>query len=143
MKRFPDAIYQLLSHSGWYEGRDVLDKVRIPEGFELFPAAEKVLREFGNLHIGACGPGKDWATIDVELDPLLGEGYEEDLAECEERLGVKLYPLGEGCNGHEEIIIDEQGRVFEWQLFDELAPCATSFDRALEVLLLGLKREKF
>jgi hypothetical protein len=143
MKRFSDDTYKLLIRAGWFEGRDVFDQVRILEGFTPFPAANDVLREFGNLHIGECGAGKDQATSDVQIDPSLANGCEERIIEFEDELGVKLFPLGEAQHGHGILTIDEQGRVFVSWLLHDIWPCAQSFDRALEVLLLGLKHEEF
>lgn len=143
MKRFSDDTYRDLIQAGWFDGRDVLDQVCLLEGVALFPAAKNVLREFGNLHIGAVRPGKECSTSDIRIDPLVGKGYEEDFAEYGAELGVKLYPLGEALHGNFVILLDEQGRVFVWIMFDILSSCAKSFDQALEVMLQGLKYEEF
>ncbi|MBL8203785.1 MAG: SUKH-3 domain-containing protein [Blastocatellia bacterium] len=141
MKRFSDEVDRLLVKAGWFEGRDVLDQVRLLEGFTPFAAAQQVLREFGNLHIGSSGAGIDCARSDVEIDPSLIAGGEELIAEFENKLGIKLTPLGEAHNGHLIFLMDEQGRVFASWLFHDVFPYAKSFDRALETFLLGLDNE--
>jgi hypothetical protein len=143
MKRFSEATNNILHLAGWFEGRDVLAQVRIPGGYVLFPAAREVLREFGNLHIGSVGPGKECATADVKIDPSVTEGGEECIAEFENKLGLKLFPLGEAQNGHFILFIDQQGRIFASWLLHDISLYAKSFDRALELLLYGIKGEEF
>ena len=137
MNRFSDITKELLIRAGWYEGRNVFNEVHIPKGFIIFPVAIEVLQEFGNLHIGVVGAGKQCATSDVEVNPCLGEGLEILLAPHETKLGRRLYPIGEIHNGHGALILDEVGEVYLF--FDDLMPYATSFKQALEMLMLGLK----
>ena len=136
MSRFSEVVRNYLITAGWYEGREVFNKVKIPEGFKLFPAAIKVLREFGNLHIGECGKGKDCAKSDVRVDPSWEEGLELLLEPYSVEFGFKLLLIGRFHHEHSHLVLDEFGRVYA--LDDEFDPLATSFDQALEVLLLGI-----
>ena len=49
--------------------RDI-EEIPLPKGYTLFPAAEKVLREFAGLHIGRCDWGLECGTCDFEMDPV-------------------------------------------------------------------------
>lgn len=131
------AVAAILARAGWYEGRDVPLPLFAPDGLTLFPVAEAVLREFGALRFGRCGPGVDFATSDVVIDPGLAVHLKAELDECGRPLGTRLFPLGEVHRGHGYLVIDEQGRTY--LLSDELSPLAASFSQALESLLLGVR----
>lgn len=137
--RFCPLVSDILSKSGWFAGRDVSRSVSPPPQFDLFPKAEEVLKEFGDLRFGACGAGIDFATSDVVIDPGLAIDLKEELDRYEQTVETKLYPLGEVHRGHGYLLIDEQGRTY--LLSDKLAPFAPSFSRTLEMLLLGKNAE--
>jgi SUKH-3 immunity protein len=133
--RFSDPVVEALRKAGWYEGRLISSSDISPSELTLFPAAEKVISEFGELHIGESGPGIDFATSDVNIDPRLGAHLWHDLNDIGSARRTRLYPLGEVHLGHGLLIIDEQGRIYLWA--DDLERFAGSFSQALEMLVLG------
>jgi len=132
---FSPLVADILRRSGWFEGRDVSRSLSPPPRFALFPKAEEVLKEFGGLRFGTCGPGVDFAASDLVIDPGLAIHLKEELKDYERAAGSRLYPLGEVHRGYGYLVIDELGRTY--LLSDELVPFAASFSRTLEMLLLG------
>src|SRR6266436_4813621 len=61
--RFVPQVEEVLKDSGWFEGRNTEGSLRLPEGFEMFPAASRVLAEFGDLCSTAVVKAKEWAKI--------------------------------------------------------------------------------
>jgi len=133
--RFLEPVVDILQAGGWMEGRNVSYRACVPAEFVLFPKAEEVLSEFAGLHLGNCGPGIDCATSDVEIDPSAASHLVSDLLKFEGILNARLFPLGEVHRAHGYLVIDEYGRTY--LLNDELSPFASTFDEALELLLLG------
>lgn len=136
-ERFSTQTLEMLREAGWFPGRDVSRDLKLPRGFKPFPAALKVLAEFGNLRIGRDGPGIEFRRKPVILDPMLVAGEDDRYAEFSRLLGVGLYPLGETADGHAFLAIDELGRVFF--IFGDMFFVGDSFESALENLLLGKK----
>jgi hypothetical protein len=138
---FTPETEKLLRRAGWYPGRQVLDKVKLAEGFTLFPAAKSVLDEFGGLIIGERGPGRAKAKAVIEMDPSSGEHLVETYKAYEHDQGVLLYPIG---SEHLEIVyllIDAEGRCYLNVDTDIWRKVATTFERSLEILLHGLEKE--
>lgn len=133
--RFSSDVGRILTKCGWYAGRDVGERLRLPSDFTVFPAAKQVLREFGGLHCGERGPGIECARATLDLDPSLAEGEADRFHLYSQRIGGRLYPLGEGDDGHYFVAIAEDGRVF--LIMDFLMYVADRFDHALEHLLRG------
>lgn len=130
MRRFSRDIRERLICAGWYEGRDVLQEVNIPKSFNTFPAALRVLREFGNLTL--------WGKSTIEIDPSLEEGVEASLAPYEAELAAKLCILGPLDEGHGSLVIDELGRVYAmWGVSGDFDLVGANFEQALENLLIG------
>lgn len=134
-QRFTEAIVEMLHQAGWRSGRDVMATVQLPRGFRLFPAAARVLAEFGNLRMGRHGPGLEMARRTVRIDPMLALGENEEFAQVETVIGCALYPLGEINEGQAFVAIDEQGRTFI--VGDLLLYVDANFDDALDRLLTG------
>jgi hypothetical protein len=133
-----DAVIRLLRAAGWHEGRriDVSPWESLPT--KLFPAARRVLAEFGGLVIGETGRGIDFARSDVDLRlmrPSPGSSGYEDL---EREMGQRLFWLGMVHDANAELVIDESGRVYDY--LDELRYLAPTFAAALEILLLGKRQ---
>ena len=142
-KRFSQFSKKVLEDSGWYEGRcvrDLFDKWMsdpdIKNKFTIFPIAEKVLLEFGGIHIDQHGPGISCARSPFEIDPTLCIGEDDRFDEFGEEIKSRLFPLGEAVGGHLFLAIDESGRVF--LLMQEIMFEANSFDEALENLIQGI-----
>jgi hypothetical protein len=130
--RFPDAVERLLREAGWGSPRGHVH-LDMPRGYDLFPAAERVLLEFGGIKVGTYGKGLECCTNDVEISPIVGERV--PVSNVYNRL--KLFPLGwyDHCNVY--IFIDEKGQIHTYfdGLFEYFAP---DFDKAITKLLLGL-----
>ena len=116
--KFSRHVLDLLQKAGWFEGRNISLVTFSPTQLGLFTQAQEVLREYGGLHVGECGPGIDCATSDVHIDPSLTVHLEPELKDYEKKLGTRLFPLGEVHRGHGYIVIDEQGKTY--LLSDEL-----------------------
>jgi hypothetical protein len=136
-QRFLAATMELLREAGWFPGRDVFGDVQLPPVFVIFPAAQRVLAEFGHLVMGRQGPGIGKARSRVVIDPMLAWGEDDRFEEFENLLHTTMYPLGE-ISGGAFLVIDEQGRVFI--IFEDLFFVADTFDEALDDLLNGLKQ---
>lgn len=136
-KRFSAEIVHILEQGRWYEGRTLPFSLPHELQSELFPAAERILREFGGLHVGRAGSGIDMARSDIEFDPYAAAHLVPELREHGLKLQQRLFPLAQFCNAHFYVIIDGRGRIY--MLNDELLRLAPSFDQALEFLLLGKK----
>jgi hypothetical protein len=100
-----------------------------------FPAARRVIAEFGGVRCGRRGAGLRRAVRLLTVDPGLGAYAVCALDEFAQLIGVPLFPIGaEG--GDAIVVIDELGRVFvldqagEWFVGE-------SIDEALVSLLAG------
>jgi hypothetical protein len=109
----------------------------LPRSLSIFPEAERILSEFGNLRFGN-------KNDEVVLDPSTGEDILEETRTYEAKLGRRLYPLG--VWKHQDriyLLIDEQGFVYELnfavrrerRFHYELRPLASSFDRAVDYMV--------
>ena len=72
--RFSETVLEMLTEAGWFPGRDVIDSVKLPEGFEIFPAAIEALKEFGHLRAGEEGDGIERARSTIVFEPTLASG---------------------------------------------------------------------
>jgi hypothetical protein len=136
--RFPDKVRDSLLASGWTPGRSA-PLGDLPSDFVLFPAAESVLREFGGLRVGGVGPGQECATSDLLVQPAAGEGLSDHTGLTTPN-GTMLFPMGEFHHGHGYLLIDERGAIYSF--FDAVEFYASSFERALSQLVLGLHPEQ-
>ncbi|MEK7949264.1 SUKH-3 domain-containing protein [Luteolibacter soli] len=133
-ERFPSEVEAMLREAGWYPGRSELP-VELPNDYSIFPWARKALEEFGGLHVGSSGPGRDLARSNIQFEPDAAEGLAPHVSQTDD--GLRLYPLGEIDNGHAHLLIDELGSVYYY--FDELEKVGVTLDEALINLLLGMK----
>ena len=141
MDRFSTETEQTLRRAGWYPGRHVPEVVsslkdnETLSGFEMFPAAEEVLSEFGGLKVDQQGPGETGAREPFQFDPALA-GYEEEFFSDFSRLvNTKLYPLGEAANGHSYWAIGENGNVY--LVMFEIGLLGKNIEEALDNLIIG------
>jgi hypothetical protein len=141
--RFPHEVARVLAGGGWMSAdAEKLSDAMIAHAVEVsgrrltpFPAARRVLAEFGGVRCGRRGPGLRRAVRLLTIDPGPGAYAAATLAEFAEVIGVPLFPLGvEG--GDAIVAVDELGRVFvldqggEWFV-------GQSIDEALVSLLAG------
>jgi hypothetical protein len=100
-----------------------------------FPAARRIVSEFGGVRCGRRGAGLRRAVRLLTFDPGLGAYAATALDEFAEVIGVPLFPIG--AEGGDAIVaVDELGRLFvldqagEWFV-------GQSIDEALVSLLAG------
>ncbi|WAS94882.1 SUKH-3 domain-containing protein [Nannocystis punicea] len=136
----------VLRAAGWREGRDVGEKIstwesllKESDNFELFTAARRALREFGDLSVRRTGPGRDRARSSFHLDPSLAAGEGDRFEGYEQTLGERLFPLGEVDDGHAYLVISESGKTY--LLMDFLIDLAPTFGEAMEALIEGKRGE--
>ena len=137
-ERFRDEVSKLLKESGWFEGRDVLDELVLPENFILFPAAERILREFGGLRVGTTGRGVDCGASDVNFDPSRGSMLLTNFEEESQIVGSLLYPIATFCLDNWYLLVAESGSIFLWG--EDFVYYDSNFEEALTRLVLGLKQ---
>lgn len=144
MTRFKSDVETRLRQAGWYPGRQVTDQVaswkenlRLSDGIEIFPIAERVLLEFGGLKIDDDGPGLTCAREPFELDPMLAAHEGDRFADFASLINTRLCPVGEGGRGHYFLAIGENGQIYV--LMDEIKLKGISIEDALERLILGLQ----
>jgi hypothetical protein len=140
--RFDPSVEEILLHSGWVPNRDVgpiadqwLSEIDAGGFWQAFPAASRIVHEFGGLLIGSPGPGQDMARQQIRVDPRLAAYVRDEAAEYEHRLARKIYPIGEGEDGNYVIVVSPDERVF--MIGPWLSEAGRSWNEALSNLVLG------
>ncbi|MFD8642021.1 SUKH-3 domain-containing protein [Streptomyces zaomyceticus] len=107
----------VLTEAGWRPGRDAGDAamlavlIAVTVGAELFPAAERAVREFHGLHVRpAAGGGAEVAAIGSVVDPREARLDVPSLNRLAHSLGVRLFPLGR-TDTDAPLVVDEHGRL--------------------------------
>ncbi|MFE0427478.1 SUKH-3 domain-containing protein [Streptomyces sp. NPDC058953] len=126
---------EVLTAAGWYEGRDVgveaqlaaLKAVTLVEpvvggaAWEIFPAADRALREFHGLRLPPAGPGREVAATGCVVDPVAARHALRPFARLGRATGARLFPFGR-TDSDAPLAVDEEGRLFSvdhggrWQL---------------------------
>lgn len=147
MARFSLQTEQVLRGAGWYPGRQVPEMVTSWEGeamlseFQMFPAAKRVLLEFGGLFVDQSGSGETCAREPFDIDPTRA-GYEgERFSELSRLVDTKFYPLGEAFGGTCYWAISEYDQLYIL-MDDILFLLGKNIDEALENLILGRMPQK-
>jgi hypothetical protein len=63
----PERVRPLFLAAGWYTGRRIPISCDRIEALQSYPLAVEVVRTFGGLRVGTCGPGRDCARSDIEF----------------------------------------------------------------------------
>ena len=132
--RFPKKVYNILNA---YDEKKK-HSWKLAEGWELFPAAKKVLDEFGGLAIGRHrDPDMPHCHTQIIIDPnhavkfFLDDESPFTLAD-----GTKVYPLGLTEDEGVFLFIDEKGIVYA-EGVESTHIVALTFDQALIRLING------
>jgi SUKH-3 immunity protein len=142
MSRFNEFVEGALKRAGWSPNRRITGPLQdwettleASDGFRLFPAARKVLSEFGGLKIEQWNPGRTKVHSVIDLRPTLAEGESDRFQAYSDILGVELYPLGEVDGGHGFLAIATDEKTYT--LMDEIWFEGATFDDALNKLVQG------
>ena len=139
--RFSELARNALERSGWFPGRNVRDQVQkwqaalITDGFRIFPAAERVLNEFGGLALRQRGEGLTAARETFVFDPTAAHLEDDRFAAFSRLIKSALYPIGEHGEGF--LAIAEDGRVFV--LLDDIVRLGSNIEEALEAMIQGIR----
>lgn len=140
-QRFSKQVEAILLRGGWFEGRTYALRNYNAFPSKPFPAARRVLGEFGGLQFGESGAGIDFATCDFDMRPVWGDRRFKGWRKEESSIGRRLYKLGMVSRLNAYLLIDDAGAVYS--LMDDLILIAPSFEEALESLLLGRRHPAF
>lgn len=133
----PESVRPLFFGAGWRPGRDMPIACDALESLRSYPLAARVLRAFGGLHVGACGPGRDCATSDIVFTTCPSRDDRFSIIDPESP-GDDLFPLGEASRGHLELFLDARGRLLAYAVPNgRLWVIGESFGVGVERLLLG------
>ncbi|MFK0213848.1 SUKH-3 domain-containing protein [Streptomyces sp. NPDC090298] len=107
----------VLTDAGWRPGRDAGDAamlavlVTVTVGAELFPAAERALREFHGLTVlPAPTGGREVAAVGSVVDPREARHDVPSLNRLAASLGLRLFPFGR-TDTDAPLAVDEHGRL--------------------------------
>ena len=132
--RFPANVTKVLrAYSG-----DKKKQWKLAKGWELFPAARKVLDEFGGLRVG-LHPDSDmpYCATTIVIDPNNAvKFYLDDESPFTLADGTKVYPLGLVEEDGVFLFIDEAGIVYAEGVASTCI-VAPTFDQALIRLING------
>ncbi|AJF67868.1 SUKH-3 domain-containing protein [Streptomyces vietnamensis] len=107
----------VLTEAGWRPGRDAGDAamlavlVTVTVGAELFPAAERAVREFHGLTVlPAPTGGREVVAVGSAVDPREARHDVPSLNRLAGSLGVRLFPFGR-TDTDAPLAVDEHGRL--------------------------------
>ena len=110
------------------------DELVRENGFEMFPAAQSALEEFGGLHVTDRGPGVDRARESFKVDPTLAIDAEDLFEEHSRLLQKRLFPLGE-AGDQAFLAIADTGEVF--LIFEGVQLVGDNIEEAMTNLIEG------
>ena len=132
--RFPKNVEKILR--AYSDDRKL--NWKLAEGWELFPAAKKVLDEFGGMCVG-FHPDSDmpYCSTTIVIDPNNAvKFYQDDEDPFTLEDGTKVYPLGLAEEDNVFLFIDEKGIVYGEGVVATYI-IAPGFDQALIRLING------
>lgn len=122
------AIVRRLWRAGWRPWRRLNDQLPLPDWIEIHPEARRILDRFGQLTFGD-------QYEKVTFEPTLADEVAEEIQAYESLLENGLYPLGRiDQDLLRYILVDALGFIY-FLNHDLLEPVATSFERALPILI--------
>lgn len=136
---FSAPTLNYLKQAGWYPKREI--QIPFAQEAHIFPAALRVLQEFGNLNIGERGQGINLAKDSVDFrvmyyDWKKGDWHFDYVDELARSIDMRAYPIGFTSNGG-NLVVDELGRVFMLGDIDFFV--GDSIEEAIEKIINGIK----
>ncbi|GAA3269004.1 hypothetical protein GCM10020218_008880 [Dactylosporangium vinaceum] len=115
-QRFPEDVRTVLTAAGWRSDRNVgawIETWSATVPLPLFPAARRMLEEFGGLKFRQRKPpGRATGNFDVQFWPAEARVVADLFAEHAADLGLPVYPVAIYEDGPSDIAIAADGRVF-------------------------------
>jgi hypothetical protein len=140
MNSFPPDVLDALRGVGWKPGRrdtetvQRLEREQIPAGHPAFAT----LSEMGALTFGEAGSGEECAKSNVYFDLLTDR--DENAVRWSDILQTRLVGLGWTHNSHGQLLMAEDGRVFENStVHDAFCFLGADLAEALTRLFRGLR----
>ncbi|BCU77950.1 SUKH-3 domain-containing protein [Luteolibacter sp. LG18] len=138
-KRFPDEVEKILRAGGWTGTPSEQINFELPAHFEIFPAAENVLKEFAGFYYKPDPiTGIEFARSEFSIDPRHFEYPADSFEEEEESLGKKLYPIGKIFDYPIDILIADDGVPYSLSEYG-LCQDGDTFDDTLISCILGIR----
>jgi hypothetical protein len=132
-------IEKLLVDAGWYRGRKVKVKRKL---FAIRSAAklnaDKIIQEFGGLHIGEVGVGREQSASDISFRNASYEFSNEFWNQWPE-LESELYSFASAHNSHIHLFVNDHNEIYIFTDPDEKLYLGGSLTETMNKLLLGLK----
>jgi len=141
--RFDEEVTRALTAAGWAPGRDLGDaaedlaartvEAAAAAGYalEAFPAALAVLHEFGGLTVTKEGTGVEFAGDDFRIDPTEVPAWLGHIADLEQRVGRRCFPLGPDLEYEFALALDADGRIYRLASGEVPSLVGETIDRAL------------
>jgi hypothetical protein len=129
-----EAIAKVFIQSGW-KGSS-LDRPALPTE-QPKSTAERIIAEFGSLHVGSAGAGRDLAASDVHFYSQLRPEVSVVAERWLKTTGI-LWGIATAHHDHMIILAGAQGKIYAFTDPDEqLYLLGSTFGEAMERLLLG------
>ncbi len=142
MSGLPRRVQSALKYCNWTPvplGKQADEWMKQLESeFTCFPIAEKILRQYGGLHVDSDGVGQNMARSGIRLDPLELEGESDIFGLYEDVVSGNLYPIGRSDEGR--LVIDESGYCYH--LHDRGADRYENIEELIRGILLGIRGER-
>ncbi|QDU96751.1 SUKH-3 domain-containing protein [Lignipirellula cremea] len=134
----PESVRPLFLAAGWFPGRRAwFTRTAGLRRLASYSRGAALVREFGGLHVGLSGPGRERPASDVQFYRWPTAACRDAVAD-QESPGADLFPLGLAHRGHMEFFVDAQGRLLVDSIPDgRLLTAGETFEDGIECLLLG------
>ena len=138
-------VRQILESAGWTESWNYSDAPLLNPSLNFHEAAQRILREYGDISAGASGPGEYRGCSRISVNPDLCRGMEQNIIAVSQDWQLELYPIGMLDESNVLVLADSVGRIYTF--FGDLQLVAPRFlEEALDCILRGtiyVTRSKF
>jgi hypothetical protein len=144
MFAFHPEIDSLFRAAGWLPERcveiAVWDAALRTQGFQFFPAAERIVAGVGGLTVrGPARAETRWYPREITFDPVIGgDGEFDRFEQWQQLVGQRLYPLAD-LNPRLCVMVAEDGVIFAGQM-NLFYRYGHTFEEAMELFFLGPQR---